>query len=198
MLTLLLLATVISLSLLFFKCILRVLVLIYLHNAQCWRVLFLFLLFGIFVRVLLLSILDAWASYKRDCAGVYFFDEISVAEFCVVNFPSSSQVFFFFYFFSSWFCLIVSASNIPKYEEFSFSSSVPGLVILCLSLFLCSLFSLSVRHIFRCQISFHYTDYIFFILCSIISFYCFGIVINIYHIFPVKFFQCEVFIAMIL
>ena len=68
--------------------------------------------------------LQNWSrvSYKRQSSGVYFFDKIPTAELYFEKFSSSSEVFIFFSFIST--CLRLSASNNPKFLQFSFSLSV--------------------------------------------------------------------------
>ena len=53
---------------------------------------------------------ESSVSYKRDYSGIYFFVEISVAEFGPENYSCSSEVIFSFFFSFTSVSLMVSAS----------------------------------------------------------------------------------------
>ena len=111
-----------------------------------------------FVYLLVPSIL------KRDCPDVNRFRTVSPFVWGTPSFFISFFFFFFFFFFINT-CFMVSANNISKYSQISFSLSVQILSeILLLSSFhdfSFTTFPLWVLHILLCQIPFLYLDCIF-------------------------------------
>ena len=100
---------------------------------------------------------------KRDSPGVYTFDKLSSAEPCLKKFSCSSELLLSYVF--SHLCLMMSALDIPKYLQFSFSPSLLMLSWFCSSIsFVSSVFPFFLLS--ACQIVFLYICCIFLFLLS--------------------------------